>query len=291
MRAIILAGGNGTRLSPCTLAVSKQLLPVYNKPMIYYPMSTVMLAGIKDVLLITKPEDTSHFHDLLGDGSELGISLNYAVQTEPNGIPEALSIGRHFLGGEQAFLVLGDNIIFGTGLTSTLKNAKNALIGGAIFSYAVTDPERYGIVQLNKDETIKNICEKPKNPKSNLAITGHYMLANDSVERVKEMQKSARGETEIVDLLQSYLRENTLSHNRFGRGFAWFDSGTHTSLLEASRFVETIENRQGYMVACLEEIALNNGWLDASHLEKIAQTKYANTGYGNYLLDVLKSTV
>ncbi|MEK9569742.1 MAG: glucose-1-phosphate thymidylyltransferase RfbA [Paracoccaceae bacterium] len=290
MRAIILAGGNGTRLYPSTIAVSKQLLPVYNKPMIYYPMSTIMLAGIRDILLITKPEDTSHFHNLLGDGSDLGISLNYAVQTTANGIPEALSIGRHFLGMEQALLVLGDNILFGTGLTPTFNIAKRALTGSAIFSYAVADPERYGIVELNKDLTIKGICEKPKRPKSKLAITGHYMLANDSIERVRELKKSERGETEIIDLLKSYLKENALTHYRFGRGFAWFDSGTHSSLLEASRFVAMIERRQGYMIACLEEIALNNGWLDGSHVEELARTKYTKTAYGSYLLDMLKET-
>lgn len=287
MHGIILAGGHGTRLYPSTVAVSKQLLPIYNKPMIYYPLSTLMLAGVRDILLVTKPEDTSHFHRLLADGSDLGISLNYAVQTEPNGIPEALTIGRHFLGNEQAFLVLGDNIVFGTGLTQILKSARDSLKGGSIFSYAVTDPERYGIVQLSKDKTIKNICEKPQHPKSNLAITGHYMLSNDSVRRVNEMKKSARGELEIIDLLGSYLKENALAHNRFGRGFAWFDSGTHNSLLEASRFVETIESRQGFMVACLEEIAFNNGWLNVNDIERIARTKYDKTAYGKYLKELL----
>ena len=289
MHAIILAGGNGTRLFPSTRAVSKQLLPVYNKPMIYYPLSTVMLAGIKNVLLITKPDHTAHFHSLLGDGSDLGISINYAVQTQPNGVPEALIIGRHFLGEEQAFLVLGDNIVFGTGLTTILKNAKNNLTGAAIFSYPVKDPERFGIVKLNKHNAIRDIQEKPQNPKSNLAITGHYMLANDAVDRVTGLKKSPRGEIEIIDLLKGYLKEDSLTHNQFTRGFTWFDLGTHDALLDASKFVETVENRQGYMVACLEEIAFNSGWLDANTVENIAKTKYAKTDYETYLINMIDS--
>lgn len=288
MRGIILAGGNGTRLYPSTLAVSKQLLPVYNKPMIYYPLSTVMLAGINDILLITKPNDTSHFHNLLGDGTQFGISINYAVQANPTGVPDAISIGRHFLGQEQAFLVLGDNIVFGRGLTSILKNAKASLKGGSVFSYSVNDPERYGIINLDRENNILSLNEKPKKPESNLAVTGHYMLANDAVDRVKDLKKSSRGETEIVDLLSGYLSEQKLTHNNFGRGFAWFDCGTHSSLQEASSFVETIESRQSNMVACLEEIALYNGWLSQSEVEEISNTKYLNTLYGKYLSEIVR---
>ena len=287
MRGIILAGGNGTRLYPTTLAISKQLIPVYNKPMIYYPLSTLMLAGVKDILLITNPEDTGYFHRLLGDGSEFGISLNYAVQTEPNGIPEALTIGKHFAGQENIFLVLGDNIVFGTGLTPLLKNAKDNHNGCSIFSYAVKDPKRYGIVELTKDNRVKSIVEKPGNPKSNLAVTGHYMLSNEAINLAKDLKKSARGETEIVDLLLIYMKENSLNHNQFSRGFAWFDCGTHVSLLEASSFVETIESRQGYMVACLEEIAYHNGWLSSIDIERAANSKYRRTDYGDYLLNLL----
>ena len=287
MRGIVLAGGNGTRLYPSTLAVSKQLLPVYNKPMIYYPLSTLMLAGVREILLITKPEDTSLFHNLLGDGTSFGISLNYAVQAEPTGIPDAVTIARHFLGNDPAFLVLGDNIVFGTGLTSILQKAKSSLKGAAIFSYAVNDPERYGIVEIDKQKNIRSIIEKPKKPKSNLAITGHYMLTQDSVQIAKEINKSKRGEKEITDLLKVYLQENSISHSQFGRGFAWFDCGTHNSLLEASSFVETIEGRQSNMIACLEEIAYLNNWLSAQELEQIATEKYKNTNYGHYLSELI----
>jgi glucose-1-phosphate thymidylyltransferase len=288
MHGIVLAGGNGTRLYPSTLAVSKQLLPVFNKPMIYYPISTLMLAGIQDILLIAKPNDTSHFFNLLGDGSELGISLNYAVQAEPNGIPEAITIGRHFLGKNEVFLALGDNIIFGTGLSNTLNIAKKKLVGSAIFTYDVKDPNRYGIAVENNSNEIVELMEKPQNPKSNLAITGHYMLANDSIGRVNELKKSSRGETEIIDLLGQYLQNGTLTHERFGRGFAWFDCGTHSSLLEASKFVETIEERQSNMIACLEEIALTKGWLTADSIGRIASTKYAKTDYGRYLNELIQ---
>ncbi len=289
MRGIVLAGGNGTRLYPSTLAVSKQLLPVYNKPMIYYPLSTVMLAGVQDILLITKPEDTSQFHNLLGDGSDFGISLHYAVQSTPTGIPDALTIGRHFLGTEPVFLALGDNIVFGTGLTGILRNARKCLTGASIFSYAVNDPERYGIVELDNGQIVKKITEKPNKPQSNLAITGHYMLTNDSVDIAKELQESQRGEKEITDLLNFYLMGKMLNHDRFSRGFAWFDCGTHASLLEASSFVETIENRQSTMVACLEEIALLNGWLTEDEINKFANTKYKESYYGGYLSDLLGS--
>ena len=283
MRGIILAGGMGTRLYPSTIAVSKQLLPVFNKPMIYYPLSTIMLAGVRDVLLISKPEDTENFHNLLGDGSDLGLSINYAVQTSPKGIPDAISIARHFLANEDVFLVLGDNVIFGTGLTPLLDSAKERFCGAAIFSYPVSDPERYGIVEVTNSNAVKGLVEKPENPRSNLAITGHYMLSNDSIHRVKNLNISSRGETEIIDLLKTYQRENRVLHSRFGRGFAWFDCGTHNSLLEASQFVETIESRQGSMVACLEEIAYGNGWLDADKIQEFCNTKYAKTKYGKYL--------
>lgn len=288
MRGIILAGGNGTRLYPSTLAVSKQLLPVYNKPMIYYPLSTLMLAGINEILLVTKPNDTASFFELLGDGSDFGISLNYAVQAEPNGIPEAISIGRHFLGDNDVFLVLGDNIIFGTGLTNILMTAKRNLTGSSIFTYGVRDPQRYGIAIENDRNQIIELIEKPQNPLSNLAITGHYMLTNDSVSRVNDLQKSERGETEIIDLLNQYLQEGSIFQNKFGRGYAWFDCGTHNSLLEASSFVETIERRQGYMVACLEEISYLNKWMSAEEIERMAVSKYQKTDYGNYLLNLLK---
>lgn len=288
MKGILLAGGKGSRLFPSTLAVSKQLLPIYDKPMIYYSLSVLMLAGIQDILLITKPEDTSQFHKLLGDGSEFGISIHYAVQTEPGGIPEALKIGKHFLGGDDVFLVLGDNLVFGTGLSKILLDAKQNNRGGSIFTYPVKQPSRYGVLELGRNGEPKKIVEKPEKPKSKLAVTGLYMFDGDAAEKASSLKKSKRGETEIVDLISIYLNENKLDHYSFGRGYAWFDTGTHGSMLEASQFVETIEKRQGWKIACLEEIALINNWMSREELVQKSKL-YSNNCYGEYLKNIAEN--
>ena len=282
MKGIILAGGKGSRLYPSTIAVSKQLLPVFDKPLIYYPLSTMMLAGVRDILLICNPEHTSQFHNLLGDGSAFGVSINYAVQSQPDGIPNAFLIAKHFLGDEDALLVLGDNIVFGNGLPKLLQNSIKVNNGCTIFTQHVSDPREFGVLTLDDAGYPSAIHEKPRSPKSNLAITGIYAFANDAIKLSQDLKPSRRGETEIVDLINAYLRENRLSHVNFGRGFAWFDTGTNSALLEASQFVETIETRQGYKIACPEEIALLNGWLDVDCLRQTLKV-YPPNQYRNYL--------
>jgi len=288
MKGILLAGGNGSRLHPSTHAISKHLLPIYDKPMIYYSLSILMLANIREILLITKPEDTALFHRALGDGSKFGISLNYAIQSEANGIPESLKIGKHFLGGDDAFLVLGDNVIFGDGLPAALRLAKGQNKGCTVFTYGVKDPRRYGVLEMTEKGDPKSVKEKPIKTNSRLAITGLYMFSNEAIDISFELRKSDRGETELVDLISYYLCKGKLQNKTFGRGFAWFDTGTHSSLLEASQFVETIERRQGYKVACLEEIAYSNGWIDRNEVLKRAEG-FSKNCYGDYLCNVAKS--
>ena len=282
MKGIILAGGKGSRLYPSTMAVSKQLLPVFDKPLIYYPLSTLMLAGVRDILLVCNPEHTNQFHNLLGDGSAFGVSINYAVQSEPNGIPNAFLIGKHFLGDEDALLVLGDNIVFGSALPKLLRGSIKDNIGCTIFTQHVSDPRDFGVLTLDDAGYPVAIDEKPRSPKSNLAITGIYAFANDAIKFSQDLKPSRRGETEIVDLINMYLKEDRLNHVNFGRGFTWFDTGTNSALLEASQFVETIETRQGYKIACPEEIAFLNGWLDVDCLRQTIKA-YPPNQYRNYL--------
>ncbi len=289
MKGILLAGGNGTRLSPSTNAISKHLLPIYDKPMIYYSLSILMLAKIKDILLISKPDDTGLFYQTLGDGSNFGISINYAVQNDPTGIPEAFKIGKHFIGNDDVCLVLGDNIIFGTGLPQILQDSKSNNVGTTIFTYGVSDPTRYGVLELDNNYQPAAIIEKPKKTSSKLATVGLYMFDNTVVTRSSELKKSDRGETEIADLLNIYLKEKKFSHRNFGRGFTWFDTGTHSSLLAASQFVETVEIRQGYKIACLEEIAFHNGWISEFEIIKRSQ-KFPDNCYGKYLKSVARYT-
>jgi glucose-1-phosphate thymidylyltransferase len=285
MKGIILAGGSGTRLYPLTKSVSKQLLPVYDKPMIYYPLSVLMLAGITDILIISTIEDTPRFEKLLGDGKDIGINISYEIQNSPNGIAEALIIGEEFIGDSSVALILGDNIFYGQGFTQILRSAKNRSIGATIFAYSVKDPHRFGVVQF--DETYKAISieEKPELPKSKYAVTGLYFYDNKAVEYAKSIKPSLRGELEITDLNMIYLDERKLNVELLGRGFAWLDSGTHQSLLEASQFIETIEQRQGLKVACLEEIAYQNGYISKEELIQLAQP-LLKSEYGQYLLQV-----
>jgi glucose-1-phosphate thymidylyltransferase len=282
MKGIILAGGSGTRLYPLTRGVSKQLLPVYDKPMIYYPMSTLMLAGIKDILVITTPEDNDGFKRLLGDGSDFGINLTYAVQPSPDGLAQAFLIGEEFIGKDSVCLVLGDNIFYGQSFSKTLKNAANREDGATVFGYQVKDPERFGVVEFDQDMKAVSIEEKPTKPKSNYAVTGLYFYDNNVVEMAKQVKPSHRGELEITTLNEMYLNQGNLNVELLGRGFAWLDTGTHESLHEASSFVQTIENVQGLKVACLEEIALRNGWLSAQQLAELAKPMMKNS-YGQYL--------
>jgi glucose-1-phosphate thymidylyltransferase len=288
MKGIVLAGGSGTRLYPITKGVSKQLLPVYDKPMIYYPISVLMLAGIQDVLLITTPEDQSGFQRLLGDGSGFGINLSYAVQPSPDGLAQAFTIGEEFIGNDSVCLVLGDNIFWGQGFSPILKRASGRTTGATVFGYPVKDPERFGVVEFNENKKAISIEEKPKEPKSNFAVTGLYFYDNDVVEIAKQVKPSARGELEITTINQMYMQRGDLNVELLGRGFAWLDTGTHESLLEAAMFVETIEKRQGYKIACLEEIAWRNGWLSN---EQVMQTVKAlsKNSYGQYLSDLLKN--
>lgn len=287
MKGIILAGGSGTRLYPLTTVISKQLLPVYDKPMIYYPLSVLMLAGIKDILIITTPEDLNKFQDLLGNGSNYGIDLKYETQDKPEGLAQAFIIGEKFIGKDNVTLILGDNIFWGQGFTPILRKHVKDKEGATVFGYQVKDPQRFGVVEFNKKNKVISVEEKPKKPKSNFAITGLYIYDNEVVKIAKNVKPSKRGEIEITSINKEYLRKNKLSVQLLGRGFAWLDTGTHDSLLEASQFVETIEKRQGYKIACLEEIALNNKWLDFNQAQKFAKT-IKTTSYGKYILDLKK---
>ncbi|YCH29287.1 glucose-1-phosphate thymidylyltransferase RfbA [Erwinia sp. D4-22] len=290
MKGIILAGGSGTRLYPVTMGISKQLLPVYDKPMIYYPLSVLMLSGIREILIITTPEDKKSFQKLLGDGSGFGITLNYAEQAKPEGLAQAFLIGEEFIGKESVCLVLGDNIFFGQGFSPKLKKVAQENKGATIFGYQVMDPERFGVVQFDDNFTALTIEEKPKEPKSNWAVTGLYFYDNSVVDMAKKISPSERGELEITTLNEMYLKEGRLRVELLGRGFAWLDTGTHDSLIEAGSFVETVQKRQGLMVACPEEIAWRNGWLKDEDL--LARAKMLSKNhYGNYLLKILKNKV
>jgi glucose-1-phosphate thymidylyltransferase len=286
MKGIILAGGSGTRLYPITKGVSKQLLPVYDKPMVYYPLSVLMLAGIREILLISTPEDISGFQRLLGDGSDLGINLSYAVQPSPDGLAQAFIIGEEFIGQDNVCLVLGDNIFYGQGFGLMLRAAVARSKGATVFGYQVKDPERFGVVEFDERKRAISIEEKPLKPKSHYAVTGLYFYDNDVIDIAKQVKPSERGELEITSINQAYMERGDLHVELLGRGFAWLDTGTHESLLEAAHFVETIEKRQGYKVACLEEIAFNNGWLFADDLQRIGK-KISKNSYGQYLLSLI----
>ena len=288
MKGIILAGGSGTRLYPITKGVSKQLLPVYDKPMIYYPLSVLMLAGIQDILIISTPEDLPNFEKLLGDGSEIGLQLSYKEQPSPDGLAQAFIIGEKFIGTDDVCLVLGDNIFYGVGFSGMLQNARKNVAEGksTVFGYYVNDPERYGVAEFDSKGNVISIEEKPKDPKSNFAVVGLYFYTNDVVQIAKNIQPSKRGELEITSVNQTYLQHKTLKVELLGRGFAWLDTGTHDSLMEAGQFIETIEKRQGLKVACLEEIAYRMKYINAQQVRKLAEPLKKN-GYGQYLLNLI----
>jgi len=286
MKGIILAGGAGTRLHPLTLAMSKQMMPIYDKPMIYYPLSVLMMSGIRDILIISTPQDLPNFEKLLGDGSRIGCNFSYKVQEVPNGLAQAFVLGEEHIGGEKAALILGDNIFYGSGLQKILQENNNP-DGGVVYAYHVSDPERYGVVQFDKNKNAISIEEKPKNPKSNYAVPGLYFYDNSVVEVAKNIMPSARGEYEITDVNRYYLEQGKLKVGILSRGIAWLDTGTFTSLLQASQYVEVIEHRQGLKIGCIEEIAYRMNFIDAAHLEKIAQP-LLKSGYGEYLLEIIK---
>ncbi|WP_110689286.1 glucose-1-phosphate thymidylyltransferase RfbA [Salinicola endophyticus] len=288
-KGIVLAGGAGSRLHPITMGISKQLLPIYDKPMIYYPLSVLMLAGIRDILIITTPEDRDNFQRLLGDGARFGIDLQYAVQPRPEGLAQAFLIGESFIGQDNVCLVLGDNIFYGQAFSPKLKRVMESASGATVFGYQVKDPERFGVVEFDAERRVLSLEEKPSKPRSHYAVTGLYFYDNDVIEIAKHLKPSHRGELEITDINRAYLQRGDLHVQLLGRGFAWLDTGTHESLLEAAQFVETIEKRQGYKIACLEEIAWRQGWLSESELAAAAKV-FAKNGYGRYLLEFLEES-
>jgi glucose-1-phosphate thymidylyltransferase len=282
MKGIILAGGSGTRLHPITRGVSKQLLPVYDKPMIYYPLSVLMLAGIRDILIITTPEDQQQYVNLLGDGRDFGIDISYIVQPSPDGLAQAFILGEEFIGDDSVCLILGDNVFYGANFSSKLKKAAQVKNGATVFAYQVNDPERFGVVEVDSDFNALSIVEKPEYPASNYAVTGLYFYDNSVIEIAKSIEPSSRGELEITSVNEAYLKQQKLKVEVLGRGFAWLDTGTHDSLMEASSFVQTVEKRQGFKIACLEEIAFNNGWIDREAIKELSEA-LLKTEYGQYL--------
>ena len=287
MKGIILAGGSGTRLYPLTKAISKQIMPIYDKPMIYYPLSVLMLANIREILIISTPRDLPVFEELLGDGSQLGLKLEYKVQKHPNGLAEAFIIGEEFIGDDNVCLILGDNIFYGSGLSGLLEEASKLEEGAVVFGYPVKDPRAYGVVEFDKNGKAISLEEKPENPKSNYAIPGLYFYDNTVLKKVKSIKPSARGELEITSVNEKYLEEGNLSVKRFGRGVAWLDTGTHEALLEAANFVQTVQKRQGFYIACIEEIAYQKGWIGEEEVRELAKVMM-KTEYGKYLIDLLK---